>query len=285
MEVNRFCSLMSGFRSTVHTKSFFLLLLFSLICFDSCTDVRTHQTLFLFLLNMASFFSETTNLLHCFTPHTFPRISQPSNAYNSLFVSAYLCHFCLVFLAHSLGCHSEICQETNESCGDTKSWIYCIVLQKKVPTPRPICPLLRLFSLFYDCAPVTVSPCSHGNLLSRLSATHIVRAVRLLPDTFALSLQHKSVFECLCAVSMSEELFILSDLEIHIVCLFPLTRTQTHQLTCTVRSALLLRVIWSLAWDLGWIRQAAAAWYSCHPQSTTGVHDTASSSTNLSTRL
>lgn len=114
-------TLMSGFRSTVHTKSFFLLLLFSLICFDSCTDVRTHQTLFLFLLNMASFFSETTNLLHCFTPHTFPRISQPSNAYNSLFLSAYLCHFFLVFLAHSLGCHSEICQETNESCGDTKS--------------------------------------------------------------------------------------------------------------------------------------------------------------------
>lgn len=96
---------------------------------------------------------------------------------------------------------------------------------------------------------MTVSPCSHGNLLSGLSATHIVRAVRLLPDTFALSLQHKSVFECLCAVSMSEELFILSDLEIHIVCLFPLTRTQTqtHQLTRTVRSALLLRVIRSLA--------------------------------------
>lgn len=133
MEVNRLCSLMSGFRSTVHTKSFFLLLLFSLICFDSCTDVRTHQTLFLFLLNMASFFSETTNLLYCFTPHTFPRISQPSNAYNSLFLAAYLCHFFLVFLAHSLGCHSEICQETNESCGDTKSWIYCIVLQKKCP--------------------------------------------------------------------------------------------------------------------------------------------------------
>lgn len=29
----------------------------------------------------------------------------------------------------------------------------------------PICRLLRLFSLFYGCAPVAVSPCHHGNRL------------------------------------------------------------------------------------------------------------------------
>lgn len=180
---------------------------------------------------MASFFSlklPIFSIVLLLPAHTFPCISQPLNAYNSLSLSAYLCHFFLVFIAHSLGCHSEICQEKKWKLWWHKKLNLLHSTPKKVPpTPRPICPLLRLFSLFYDCAPVTVSPCSHGNLLSRLSATHIVRAVRLLPDTFTLSLQHKSVFECLCAVSMSEELFILSALEIHIVCLFPLTRSNT----------------------------------------------------------
>lgn len=59
---------------------------------------------------------------------------------------------------------------------------------------------------------------------SLLLATHIVcvcvcvraqSAVQLLPDTFTLSLHHKSVFECLCpvcSVSMSEEPLICGPL-------------------------------------------------------------------------
>lgn len=67
----------------------------------------------------------------------------------------------------------------NESCGDTKTQTYFIIvpplLKKKSPR-LPTCPYLRLFSLFYDCAPVSVSPCHHGNPLSLLFATHCVCA-------------------------------------------------------------------------------------------------------------
>lgn len=65
-------------------------------------------------------------------------------------------------------------------------------------------------------------------------------------------------------------------LEIHIVCLslslsHTRTQTHTHSHTCCQIRAAAHRVVWSLAWELGRIRQAAAVWYSCHPLSTAGV--------------
>lgn len=100
-------------------------------------------------------------------------------------------------------------------------------------------------------------------------------AVQSLPNTFTLSLHHKSVFECLCAVcsmSMSEELLICGPLR-SILSVFLSHAPPTHTLThthCQIRAAA-HRVVWSLAWELGRIRQAAAVWYSCHHLFTAGV--------------
>lgn len=130
--------------------------------------------------------------------------------------------------------------------------------------------LMRLFSLFYDCAPVTVLPCHHGNLPSLLLVTHIMCVCRMQCSHSLIPLpclHYKSVFEYLCAVcsmSMSEELLI---------CGPSLTLSHSNTLAhtyCQIRAAA-HRVVWSLAWELGWIRQTAAVWYSCHPLSTAGV--------------
>lgn len=120
---------------------------FTHLLYDSCTDVRTHQTYFIsFPFEYGIIFQRN---------HHFYIVLLPSHAFLShrMHLSAYLCHFFLVFLAHSLGCHSEICQEKNESCGDTKSWIYCIVLQKKVPpTPPAHLPASKTFlSVLWLC--------------------------------------------------------------------------------------------------------------------------------------
>lgn len=80
-------------------------------------------------------------------------------------------------------------------------------------------------------------------------------------------LHYKSVFEYLCAVcsmSMSEELLICGPS-------LTLSRSNTLAHTyCQIRAAA-HRDVWSLAWELGRIRQTAAVWYSCHPPSTAGV--------------
>lgn len=101
-------------------------------------------------------------------------------------------------------------------------------------------------------------------------------AVQSLPDTFTLSLQHKSVYECLCAavcsVGMSEELLICGPLR-SILSVFSRSHIHSniHLLRhCRIRAAA-YRVVWSLAWELGRIRQAGAVWYSCHPLPAAGV--------------
>lgn len=143
-------------------------------------------------------------------------------------------------------------------------------------SPLPICPLVRLFSLFYDCAPSAVSPCHHGNLVSLLLATHCVRAeCSAVPPRYlySQSAPQECVWVFVCSMSMSEELLICGPLRSILSVFLSHTRTQTHthsHTCCQIRAAA-HRVVWSLAWELGWIRQAAAVWYSCHPLSTAGV--------------
>lgn len=105
---------------------------------------------------------------HTFPKHLIDMIASLSSSYLHISLSHSLIHS-----------RKENLPKKNESCGDTKSCICCItifVLTEKfrVSSPLPICPLVRLFSLFYDCAQVAVSPCHHGNLLSLLLATHTV---------------------------------------------------------------------------------------------------------------
>lgn len=84
-------------------------------------------------------------------------------------IIASLFHTCALSFP-SITYREKICQI---KCGDTKSCIYCITFSflfffftKKLSSfVLPICRLLRLFSLFYGCAPVAVSPCHHGNRL------------------------------------------------------------------------------------------------------------------------
>lgn len=105
---------------------------------------------------------------HTFPKHLIDMIASLSSSYLHISLSHSLIHS-----------RKENLPKKNESCGDTKSCICCItffVLTEKfrVSSPLPICPLVRLFSLFYDCAQVAVSPCHLGNLLSLLLATHTV---------------------------------------------------------------------------------------------------------------
>lgn len=129
-------------------------------------------------------------------------------------------------------------------------------------SPLPICLLVRLFSLFYDCALVAVSPCHHGNLLSLFLATHFVCACAecsAVAPRYLYAQHHKSVFECLCAVcsiSMSEELLIGG----------PRSCTLKHILSDLHTESF---EVWQ--WELDRIRQAAAVWYSCHPLPTAAV--------------
>ena len=232
---------------------------------------------------MAAFFSKIIIFLHCFAlASSYPNISQAFLSYDSLSLSFISAHLTLSF-PHSLTERKSA--EKNESCGDTKSCICCItffVLTEKfrVSSPLPICPLVRLFSLFYDCAPVAVSPCHHGNLLSLLLATHTVCVSVCSVVTprylYSQSATQECVWVFVCCCVFSGHVWrapYLWALEIHIVRLFfhSHIHSNIHLLRrCRIRAAA-YRAVWSLAWELGRIRQAAAVWYSCHPLPTAGV--------------
>lgn len=201
----------------------------------------------------AVFFGEIVIFLHCFALcHTFPHISTSFNWNDSFFLSLsqsltllYL-QSSLIHRCRTLVTHRQICQKKNQGCGDTKSCIFCIrfYFSKKKVWVSSLCPSAcsQDFSLcFYDCAPMAVSPYHHGNLLSLLLATHIVcvlSAVQPLPDTFTLSLHHRSVLSvCVFCVQWA---CLKSSLSVGPWDPYCVSYSQTHTLMHTVRSELLL---------------------------------------------
>lgn len=117
---------------------------------------------------------------------------------------------------------------------------------------------MRLFSLFYDCAPVAVSSSHHGNLLSFLfSWQHILcvlSAVQPHARTFFIWSAHMRVC-VLCGHETDLQEFPLCR---HLRSLLSGWRSSPHWL-CQIRDG------WSPAWEWGWIRQAEAVWFSFHP--------------------